>query len=85
MSSAFSNAHHDKALSLRTSGVVYFCRTGGVKSDYEVVDADTGEVTILPPRQFESMYVPEWKLPPHMRHITQSAFSWWDWKARRRA
>ncbi len=78
-------AHCQKAVSLRTSRVVYYRQVGNAKSDYEVFDSETGEMTQLTPRQFESMYVSEWKLPPHMRHITQSAFSWWDWKARRRA
>lgn len=78
-------AHCQKAVSLRTSRVVYYRQVGNAKSDYEVFDSETGEMTQLTPRQFESMYVSEWKLPPHMRHITQSAFSWWDWKARRGA
>lgn len=78
-------AHCQKAVSLRTSRVVYYRQVGNSKSDYEVFDSETGEMTQLTPRQFENQYVPEWKLPPHMRHITQSAFSWWDWKARRRA
>ncbi len=78
-------AHCQKAVSLRTSRVVYYRQVGNAKSDYEVFDSETGEMTQLTPRQFESMYVSEWKLPPHMRHITQSAFSWWGWKARRRA
>lgn len=74
-----------KAVSLRTSRVVYYRQIGNAKSDYEVFDSETGEMTQLTPRQFENQYVPDWTLPPHMRHITQSAFSWWDWKARRKA
>lgn len=85
MNGTFSNAHHDKALSLRTSGVAYFHRTGGVKSDYEVVDAETGEVKVVSPAAFKMLYVPEWNLPPHMRARATKAPSWWDWKARRKA
>ena len=85
MKRTFSNAHHEKALSLRTSGVAYFCRTGGVKSDYEVVDADTGEVKVISPATFKTLYVPAWQLPPHMRRISEASLSWWDWKARRGA
>lgn len=72
-----------KAVSLRTSRVVYYRQIGNAKSDYEVFDGETGEVTLLPPRQFESMYVSEWKLPPHMRTRAANALSWWDWKAAR--
>lgn len=36
------NKSRQKALSLRTSGVVYFRQTGKASSDYEVIDAQTG-------------------------------------------
>ncbi len=71
-----------KAVSLRTSRVAYYRQCGNAKSDYEVFDSETGEMTRLSPRQFEAIYVPDWKLPPHMRHIASAAPSWWDWKAR---
>ena len=74
-----------KAVSLRTSRVVYYRRVGNAKSDYEVFDSETGELTQITPRQFEILYVPDWKLPPHMRARATNALSWWDWKARRRA
>ena len=70
-----------KALSLRTSGVVYFRQTG--KADYEVIDAQTGEVTTLTPRQFQALYVPTWHLPPHLRRKAEAAPSWREWQAAR--
>lgn len=76
-------AHCQKAISLRTSRVVYYRQVGNAKSDYEVFDSETGEMTQLTPRQFENQHVPEWKLPPHMRARAASALSWWDWKAAR--
>lgn len=72
-----------KALSLRTSGVVYFRQTGNAGSDYEVIDAQTGEVTTLTPRQFQALYVPTWHLPPHLRRKADAAPSWREWQAAR--
>ena len=72
-----------KALSLRTSGVVYFRQTGKASSDYEVIDAQTGEVTTLTPRQFQALYVPTWHLPPHLRRKAEAAPSWREWQAAR--
>lgn len=78
-------AYCQKAISLRTSRVVYYRQVGNAKSDYEVIDSETGKVTQIAPRQFESLYVAEWKLPPHMRARAANALSWWDWKTRRGA
>ncbi len=74
---------YQKALSLRTSGVVYFRQTGNAGSDYEVIDAQTGEVTMLTPRQFQALYVPTWHLPPHLRRKADAAPSWREWQATR--
>lgn len=74
-----------KAVSLRTSRVVYYRQRGNAKSEYEVFDGETGELMQMTPRQFEAMYVPDWRLPPHMRARATKAPSWWDWKARRKA
>lgn len=70
-----------KALSLRTSGVVYFRQIGKANSAYEVIDALTGEVTTLTPRQFNALYVPTWDLPPHQRSKADAAPSWREWQA----
>lgn len=72
-----------KALSLRTSGVVYFRQIGKANSAYEVIDAQTGEVTTLTPRQFQALYVPTWYLPPHQRSKADAAPSWREWQAAR--
>lgn len=74
---------YSKAVSLRTSRAVYCRQLSNAKSDWEVIDAETGEVSSLSPAQFRSLYVPDWQLPPHMRHIAAAAPSWWDWKAAR--
>lgn len=71
-----------KALSLQTAEVVYICQTGRGNSDYEVIDARTGEVTTLTPKRFQARYVPSWQLPPHLRRKADAAPSWWDWQAR---
>lgn len=72
-----------KALSLRTSRLVYCRQLGKTESDWEVIDAETGEVSTLSPARFKALYVPDWQLPPHMRHIAKAAPSWRDWKAAR--
>lgn len=74
---------YSKAVSLRTSRVAYYRQFGNSRSDYEVIDVETGEVSTLSPTHFKALYVPDGQLPPHMRHITESAPPWWDWKAAR--
>lgn len=78
-----SGPSYQKAVSLRTSKVVYFRQTGNAKSDWEVIDSETGEVKVFGSAQFKALFVPDWQLPPHMRRITQAAPSWWNWKASR--
>ena len=77
------NLSRQTALSLRTSGVVFYRQTGKASSDYEVIDAQTGEVTTLTPRQFQALYVPTWHLPPHLRRKAEAAPSWREWQAAR--
>lgn len=74
---------YQKAVSLRTSRVDYYRQFGNAKSDWEVIDSETGEVKVFGPAQFKALFVPDWQLPPHMRHIAEAAPSWWDWKAAR--
>ena len=74
---------YQKAVALRTARVVYCRQFGNARSDWEVIDAESGEIKTLPPGQFRNLYVLSWALPPHMRAIVDNAPSWWDWKASR--
>ncbi|MEE0814996.1 MAG: hypothetical protein U0M13_04985 [Desulfovibrio fairfieldensis] len=78
-----SGPSYQKAVSLRTSKVVYCRQFGNAKSDWEVIDSEAGEVKVFGSAQFKAMFVPDWQLPSHMRRIAQAAPSWWDWKAAR--
>lgn len=74
---------YQKAVALRTARVVYCRQIGNARSDWEVIDAESGEIKTLPPGQFRNLYVLSWELPSHMRAIVDKAPSWREWQAAR--